>query len=131
MFLAGDDDERRQRIRRRVDERVVADFRASLRTCRRLFCGAHAGAPCANSNDAMDCAYGGRNTPDSVTNAETSFPGVTSNAGLKALAPAGATRTPANASTSVGSRCSKLISSPDAMPRSNVECGAATYSGIE
>ncbi len=50
--------------------------------------------------------------PDSVTNAVTRWPGVTSNAGLYTTAPSGAARVPANAATSSAARSSIGIASP-------------------
>ena len=65
-------------------------------------------------------------TPCSVTSAVIRVAGVTSNAGLKAAAPAGAAATPSGASTSAAARSSIGMSAPLSIERSNVLDGAAT-----
>ena len=67
--------------------------------------------------------------PRSVTMAEMSRAGVTSNAGFQAAAPGGATRVPESSVTSAGLRSSMGMSAPSAVARSTVENGAATQKG--
>ena len=51
--------------------------------------------------------------------------GVTSKAGFQAPTPSGVKRTPPNPCTSAGSRSSMTMPSPQAVPGSKVEAGAA------
>ena len=64
--------------------------------------------------------------PTSVTIAVTSRAGVTSNAGLRTAAPAGAIEAPAEGADLVGIALLDAIAAPSGVARSIVEVGAAT-----
>src|SRR3954468_23290322 len=92
--------------------------------------GIHRGAHQPASSVAMASADGGRATPRSQTKADTSWAGVTSNAGLRTATSGSVTSSPPGRRTSSPSRSSISIWSPLGRRGSTDEVGPATTNGI-